>query len=99
MRAHESINSSGGTAWSNISATPPDFSLMGGVYALDAIGTGWGTVTLTRQGPDGSTYITAATALSANGTSGAISLPPGIYRLVIATTTAVYATLTRIPGE
>lgn len=93
MRAQERF------AWANIDATPSDFTIMGGVYALDVIGTGFGTVTLARQGPDGSTYLTAATALSANGTSGAISLPLGIYRLVIATTTAVYATLTRIPGE
>lgn len=94
MRAHERI-----AIASNVDVTPADFSILGGVYALDVIGAGFGTVTLTRLGPDGSTYITAATAIVANGTSGAIALPPGTYRLVIATTTAVYATLTRIPGE
>lgn len=101
MRAHEAIHSSGTppVAWENLSATPADFSLMGGVYALDVIGTGFGTVTLQRKGPDDSTFINAATAISANGTSGAISLPPGLYRLTIATTTGVYATLTRIPGD
>jgi hypothetical protein len=90
-----------GAVCSNISATPAAFNLKGGVYLLDVIAT-WnstGTVTLARLGPDGSTYLTAATAISANGNSGAIALPPGTYQLIIATATAVYASLTRIPGE
>jgi hypothetical protein len=96
MRGHESF------AWSNISATPAQFSLLGGTYVLDAVAT-WstGSVKLQRVGPDGSTLIDPATAasLTANGTSGALSLPPGKYQLTIATATAVYASLTRIPGE
>lgn len=94
MRAYESQK------WANIDATPADFLIYGGVYALDVIATfGGGSVTLTRLGPDSSTYLTAATAITANGTSGAITLPPGQYRLTIATATAVYASLVRIPGE
>lgn len=89
-----------GVHFSNISATPAAFNLRGGVYALDVIATwGGGSVTLSRLGPDGSTYLTAATALTANGTSGGVALPPGTYELIIATATAVYASLTRIPGE
>jgi|GEM_PF-2953412 hypothetical protein len=94
MRAHESF------AWSNISATPAQFSLLGGTYALDAVATwGGGSVKLQRVGPDGSTLIDAATSMTANGTSGALSLTPGKYQLTIATATAVYASVTRIPGE
>ena len=94
MRAHESF------AWSNISATPAQFSLLGGTYVLDAVAT-WstGSVKLQRVGPDGSTLIDAATSMTANGTSGELSLPPGKYQLTIATATAVYASVTRIPGE
>ncbi len=95
MRAHERI-----VVANNVGATPADFSIMGGVYVLDTIATGSGSLTLARKGPDDSTYITAATAITAtSGNSGAIALPPGVYRLVIATFTAVYATLTRIPGD
>jgi len=94
MRGYESF------AWSNISATPSQFSILGGTYALDAVAT-WstGSVKLQRVGPDGSTLIDAATSMTANGTSGALSLTPGKYQLTITTATAVYASLTRIPGE
>lgn len=94
MRAGE------GKIVSNISVTPAAFPLKGGVYCLDAIAAwGGGSLTLTRLGPDGTTYLTAATAITADGSSGAIALPPGTYKFTIATATAVYASLTRIPGE
>lgn len=94
MRGTESFKAA------NIAVTPAAFVLQGGVYCLDAIATwGGGSLTLTRLGPDGSTYMTAATALTADGSSGAIALPPGTYKFTIATATAVYASLTRIPGE
>jgi hypothetical protein len=94
MRARDSYKAA------NIAATTAAFTLEGGVYCLDAIATwGGGSLTLTRLGPDGSTYLTAATALTADGTSGAISLPGGTYKLTIATATALYASLVRIPGE
>lgn len=85
----------------NISATTAAFELKGGAYTLDLVATGSGTVTLQRLGPDGSTYITAdpAAALTANGTTGAMALPQGLYRVNIATFTAVYVNITRVPGE
>ncbi len=85
--------------FSNISATTDPFSIYGGVYDFAVIGSNFGTVTLSVLGPDGTTYITAATAISANGRSGAIALAPGQYRIAISSATAVYATLTRIPGD
>ena len=94
MRANDSAN------FRNISATPDPFPLDGGCYVVDAIATwGGGSLTLQRQGPDGATYITAATALSADGTSGAIALPKGVYKLSIATATAVFVSVLPIPGE
>ncbi len=95
MRAHGD-----GVNFQNISATPAVFPLDGGCYAIDVIAT-WnsGSVTLQRQGPDGATYLTATTALSADGTSGAVALPKGIYRLLVTTATAVFVSVLPIPGE
>jgi hypothetical protein len=95
MRAHGD-----GVNFQNIAATTAAFPLDGGCYALDVIAT-WnsGSVTLQRQGPDGATFITATTALSADGSSGAVALPKGIYRLLVTSATAVFASVLPIPGE
>lgn len=82
------------------SATP--FALVGGAYVLDAVATwGGGSVALHRLMPDGTTYALAdsTATLSANGTTGAFAIPPGLYKFIIATATAVYATVQRVPGE
>ena len=70
-------------AFSNISTTTAGLPLLGGLYGLAVIGTSFGSVTLQILGPDGSTYLTAATAITANGTALA-DLPPGTYRLALA---------------
>jgi hypothetical protein len=78
MRAHDSVN------FQNISADTANFALNGGAYVFDAVGNfNSGSATLQRLGPDGATFITAATALSAVGTSGSIALPPGTYKLLL----------------
>ena len=95
MRAQE------GFKHSALGATSSDsFELTGGAYAMDAIAT-WnaGSITLQRLGPDGATYITAATALSADGTTGALALPPGTYKIAVATATGIWVSVSRIPGE
>lgn len=95
MRAQE------GFKHSALGATSSDnFVLQGGAYAMDAIAT-WngGSITLQRLGPDGNTFITAATALSADGTTGALALPPGTYRFLVTTATGVWVAIARIPGE
>lgn len=84
---------------SNVSATPPSFTLLGGKYGVGAIATfGGGSVKLQRLGPDGTTYYSVAstTDFAAAGYA-AIDLPPGTYRFLIATATAVYAEVTAIP--
>jgi hypothetical protein len=84
---------------SNISATTGQFPLAGGRYALMASATwGGGSVTLDILGPDGTAWLVAATALIANGTA-LVDLPTGTYRFAVATATAVYASITRVPGE
>ncbi len=78
----------------NISATPASFVLRGGNYSLTCHATwGGGSVTLQRQSPDGSTYVTVMTALSADGYSNA-NLPSGTYQLLVATATAIYCDVT-----
>ena len=70
-------------AMSNSNATSATFPLMGGTYTVDVIGSTFGTVTLQRLGPDGSTFLTAMTAFAANGTATA-DLPSGTYKLALA---------------
>ena len=82
------IPRSGGTSgqcqtFTNINATSGTFVLYGGEYAVDVIGSTFGTVTLQRLGPDGSTWLTALTAFAANGTAS-VDLCPGQYRLALA---------------
>lgn len=84
--------------FSNIAANTLAFALLGGKYGVAAAGTfGGGSVALQILLPDGSTWVPAFTAFTAAGFS-VIDLPPGQYRLAIATATAVYASVTRIPS-
>ena len=73
------------------------FGLDGGLYQATAAATwGGGSAALEQLGPDGSTWLSVATALSANG-GVSLYLPPGQYRWTIVTATAVYTMVTRIP--
>lgn len=94
------MRSMDGNAASNISTTTAAFRLDGGIYALSVVATfGGGSVDLQVLGPDGSTYVSALTAaFLANGTK-VVFLPPGAYKWVIATATAVYVSANRVPGE
>lgn len=88
-----------GNTASNISATTSAFRLTGGIYYVAAVATwGGGNVVLQVLGPDGSTYLPAHTALTANGVALAY-LPPGQFRWAVTTATAVYAQVVRVPGE
>lgn len=93
-----SSTSTESVSFSNIAASTSPFALRGGKYAAAALATfGGGSVTLQMLGPDGSTYVTCLTAFTAAG-YGVVDLPPGQYRFTIATATAVYASVTRIPA-
>ena len=87
-----------GVRFDNLSATPASFKLQGGRYAIAVAATwGGGSVTLNQLGPDNSTFINVlAGAFLANGNALA-DLPAGQYTLTIATATAVYATIARVP--
>jgi hypothetical protein len=83
--------------FSNIAATTAAFALRGGKYAVAATATGTGTMGLQMLGPDGVTFVAVHTAFSAVTGYAIIELPPGQYTFVIATFTAVYASICRIP--
>lgn len=95
------MRSQEGFSYNSLAAANSDeFELQGGAYAMDAIAT-WnsGSITLQRLGPDGATFITAASALTADCTTGSIALPPGIYRILVTSATSLWVSVARIPGE
>ena len=82
--------------FSNISATPAVFALSGGLYAITAKATwGGGSVTLQRLAFDGTTYVTCLTAITADSYA-TVNLPPGTYKLLVATSTAIYVDIVAI---
>lgn len=81
----------------NASATSSAFYLRGGKYGMTVSATfGGGSVTLQKLAPDASTYVTALTAFTAAGYA-TVDLPPGQYKVAVATATAVYAAVDPIP--
>jgi hypothetical protein len=86
---------------SNIAATTAAFTLQGGLYAAAVVATfGGGSVKLQVLGPDGSTYLSVSSGTDFTAAGYAtVNLPFGTYRWTIATASAVYAEVNRIPGE
>ena len=84
-----------------ISATSPAFVLQGGKYWFGAVGNfSSGTFTLQKQGPDGTTWMSVGTALTASG--GNVSdYPPGTYQVAVtgSTTASVSWEVVRVPEE
>lgn len=75
--------------------------LDGGVYCLAAHSASWGggNVTVDMLLPDGTTWFKSTVlVLSADGYVIG-DLPPGQYRLTLATTTAANVAVTRVPRE
>jgi hypothetical protein len=83
IRIRKDPEASDSQSYSNINATTSAFTLKGGSYNVDIIGSTFGTVTLQRLGPDQSTWLAAMTAFAANGTATA-DLVSGSYRLLLA---------------
>lgn len=86
------------------------FLLDGGDYMVELLCTGTPAMTLRKLGPDNSTFEAVAliadtaafttaptTPVVAAGIYRALKLPPGLYEIVIATSTANYVQLTRTP--
>lgn len=68
--------------WAIIAATPADFNLDAGAYGLTLHASAWGTATLKKLLPDGTTYVAVATAFAADGYVE-IHLPAGQYQLTL----------------
>jgi hypothetical protein len=107
MRAPESNSYTSATA---VNSAP--FTLLGGMYLVAVVASGFGTVKLQCLGPDGSTYLDIMAPFNNAGTevdlvistfaaNGAKLLPlsPGSYRWTLGSVTNVFAELSRVPGE
>lgn len=88
-------------SFSNISATTAIFELRGGLYQVSVVATfGGGSVKLQMFAADGSTLqsIGSSTDFTAAGLV-TVNLPPGTYQWTIATASAVYTRISRIPND
>jgi hypothetical protein len=95
MHAQESVKVA-----TNAAAGTYTFELRGGRYAVEFAGTGTGTVDVKGLGPDLTTFIpVGVTQITATTGYQVVELPPGQYEAIIATFTANYLTLTRVPAE
>lgn len=95
MHAQESVK-----PFVNAAAGTVNFELRGGRYAVEFVGTGTGTVDVKGLGPDASTSLAVGvTQITATSGYQVVELPPGLYSAIIATFTANFLTLTRVPAE
>jgi hypothetical protein len=79
------------------SVTTSAFSLKGGLYGIAVTATfGGGNVQLQMLSIDGATWFNVATSITAAGLTTQ-QLPPGQYRVVITTATAVFIAIDTIP--
>ena len=94
-------------SFSNIAATTSPFVIKGGRYLVGIKASNYGTVKLQQLAQDGSTYLDlklvadAGTDIvtgswAADGAK-AFDLAAGQYRLTVASATAIYASITRVP--
>lgn len=81
----------------NIAATTAAFRLAGGKYAVAANGAGAGTMGLQMVSPDGSTLIPVHAVFATVNGFATVDIPPGQYKFFIATFTAVFASICRVP--
>jgi hypothetical protein len=102
-----------GKSFLNIGAgTTAAFNLRGGRYAMEVVGTGFGTVELQVQGADGATFISLYQPFNNAGTEVDLvigkfaangqkffQLMAGTYQIVVTTASAVYVNIRRIQGE
>jgi hypothetical protein len=86
-----------------LSATSAQFSLDGGIYAVDHVSGNWGGKTATLQilGPDNATYVNAATGWTASGSVSDLYLPRGFYQVLLSGTPTdpIVVRIVRVPGE
>ena len=87
-----------GVLFSALSADTAAFRVLGGLYGMSVAATfGGGSVDLQMLMPDGSTYQSVLSAAFTAAGEKLVDLPPGKYKVVISTATAVQGSLVRIP--
>lgn len=97
-------NQSGGAG----QADTTGFLLQGGTYQVSIVCTGTPALEVDQLGPDSATWIelylqpdsapgTPTQTLVTSGIAAKFTVPPGKYRVKVATSTANYVRLTRIP--
>lgn len=90
-------NFNDGFTFTDASADVGPYYVLGGRYAFAASATwGGGSATIQVLMPDGTTYVSIAVALTADG-SQLVDLAPGMYKIAIATATAVMGYFVRVP--
>lgn len=96
MRSQEAVTPFSAAA----AGTSADFELKGGQYLMVYAATGAGTAVLNAKSPDGSyqKVTPVEAALAAAGTQRYFCAP-GIYQLVVATSTANTVVIARIPED
>lgn len=77
--------------------------LYGGYYQISAVCSTWNSASLQLKqlGPDGSTYLSIGSAITANGVA-LVYLPPGVYEWTVSTGTpsaTLYASVARVPND
>ncbi len=72
-----------------VSATPPDFNLDAGTYGLTLTAGVWGSATLQKLLPDGTTYVPITGATFVGNSYTVLVLPAGQYRMALVGLTAL----------
>lgn len=86
-----------GFSFAGISADVGPYNILGGRYAFAASATwGGGSATIQVLMPDASTYVSVAAAVTADGAQ-LVDLPPGRYKIAVATATGLMGFLLRVP--
>lgn len=90
---------SDGKAISDADETTAGFALKGGRYGVAAVATwGGGSAKLEILLPDGTTWVSVGSSTDFTDDGFAlVDIPPGQYRVAIATATGVYASIDRVP--
>lgn len=88
-----------GSYLNNVAAGTYTFTLAGGMYAWTTSSTGTGTIDLKLVDGAGTAHAVATQITATAGFQTGMYLPPGTYEVVIATFTANYVGVTRVPIE
>jgi hypothetical protein len=70
--------------------------LSGGIYWIESISTGTGTINLQRVGPDGKTWTPRIREIATIKSEQTVTLPPGTYQWDVRGFTGTFLEITRM---